>query len=152
MNEQEFWSNMKRDDNGCLIWQRFTNDNGYGRVKFNGKGNYTHRVAWELKNGTIPNGYDIHHRPTCNHACCEVSHMTLLTRSEHMVLTNKIGQVWHRSTRGESSHLAKLTNEQVRQIAELHKNGLSQHKIATMFGVNQGHISKIIHGKRRKYG
>ena len=43
---------------------------GYGRIWFNGKSTGTHRVAWELANGPIPDGLHVLHHCD-NPPCCE---------------------------------------------------------------------------------
>lgn len=54
---------------------------------------------------------------------------------------------------GEKHHNARLSDNDIFKIKELSTQGLSQTKIAKMFGVRQPHISRIITGVRRKtYG
>lgn len=52
---------------GCLIWLGGTT-NGYGAIRTNWKFEYTHRLAWQLKNGPIPDGMYVCHR--CDIRCC----------------------------------------------------------------------------------
>ena len=75
---------LERKPNGCLEWTgRAGNGLGYGKIHFNGKQVYTHRVAWELVNGPIPNGLYILH--SCdNPPCCELTHLSLGTHAENM--------------------------------------------------------------------
>ena len=55
---------------------------GYGRMTVDGGYVYAHRVAYELANGQIPAGHDLHH--TCgNKACVNPAHLVPLTDSEH---------------------------------------------------------------------
>lgn len=49
---------------------------------------------------------------------------------------------------GENSKNAKLTNSQINQIRELHKNGVMQKTLANMYGVCKQTICNIIHYKR----
>lgn len=46
---------------GCWEWQGAKNDQGYGRVVFEGRHQNAHRVAFELAHGRKPN--------VCRHAC-----------------------------------------------------------------------------------
>lgn len=67
---------------GCLIWQKSTDRDGYGHIRFDGKNNRTHRVAWILQRGPIPDGMCICHRcdtPSCNN----VEHYWLGTSAEN---------------------------------------------------------------------
>ena len=55
-------------------------NNGYGRLRVNGKNHMAHRWAWEKVNGPIPEGLTIDH--LCfNRACIEPAHMRIVTRA-----------------------------------------------------------------------
>ena len=55
-------------------------NNGYGRLRVNGKNSMAHRWAWEKVNGPIPDGLTIDH--LCfNRACIEPAHMRIVTRA-----------------------------------------------------------------------
>lgn len=57
---------------GCLEWTGHLNFNGYGRISVNGKQDGTHRVAWMLANGPIPDGlWVLHHCD--NPPCCQTN-------------------------------------------------------------------------------
>lgn len=67
----------------CLIWVGETNDGGYGRVVIDGKRWRAHRLAWELKNGPIPEGLEIDH--LCRvRACINTAHLELVTHAENL--------------------------------------------------------------------
>ena len=59
-------------DNGCLEWTGSANKQGYGSIGVGGSGNTgpTHRVAWALANGPIPDGLDVLHHCD-NPPCCQ---------------------------------------------------------------------------------
>lgn len=62
----------------CLIWQKATNIRGYGQLKISGKQVGTHRVAWELAYGSIPEGMGVLHK--CDTPpCCNKDHLFLGT-------------------------------------------------------------------------
>lgn len=62
------------DTNGCWIWQRSCSSAGYGQITINGKYWSTHRLAYVLTNGPIPDGLLIRH--SCHvPACCNPSHL-----------------------------------------------------------------------------
>jgi len=49
---------------------------------------FLHRIEWEKKYGSVPEGFEIDH--VCrNRACCNTDHLQLLTVSEHKIKTNK---------------------------------------------------------------
>lgn len=80
--ERWFWSQFEENDDGCLVWTRYLNPRGYGQVSWSGRAVLTHRIAWELKNGVIPDGMQLDH--ACwNHACGNVDHLRVVTNKEN---------------------------------------------------------------------
>ena len=61
---------LVRQTNGCLEWTGGTDDKGYGTIKVNGKTVKTHRFAWILAHGPIPNGLAVLHHCD-NPPCCD---------------------------------------------------------------------------------
>lgn len=45
----------------CLIYTGGTNSSGYGQFRYNGRGDYAHRYAWERVKEPIPEGMTIDH-------------------------------------------------------------------------------------------
>jgi len=48
--EKRFWAKVERTKT-CWLWTGAKHANGYGGVRFNGKLQKAHRVAWELRHG-----------------------------------------------------------------------------------------------------
>lgn len=68
---------------GCWLWKGARNNNGYGRLKLDGKQWYVHRLAYLLFVGDIPHGFDIDH--TCvTRNCCNPKHLRAVTHLENM--------------------------------------------------------------------
>lgn len=94
----------------CHPWTG-TLSGGYGRIGEGGRGCrilYTHRVAWELANGPIPDGLDVLH--ACdNPPCCNVRHLSLGTHADNMADMAAKGRVRQPGTgpRGEDHWTAK---------------------------------------------
>lgn len=92
--EQRFW--MKVNKNGpipghkpelgqCWLWTASVNKKtGYGQfARKHGQMVDAHRFSYEIANGEIPKGYDIHHR--CDvRRCCRPEHLQALTRSQNL--------------------------------------------------------------------
>ena len=56
---------------GCLEWTGATDRSGYGRIMGVNQGTmFTHRLAWELANGPIPEGLHVLHHCD-NPPCCQ---------------------------------------------------------------------------------
>jgi hypothetical protein len=67
----------------CMIWTGSRNQGGYGQIALGETMIGTHRAAWTLAHGNIPAGYHVHHECEVR-ACCNVDHLSLMTRREHL--------------------------------------------------------------------
>ena len=66
----------RNETTGCVEIQSYLDKDGYGRVRYEGSLTLAHRMAWEAKNGTIPEGAVIDH--LChNRACVNVDHLRM---------------------------------------------------------------------------
>lgn len=72
-DEARFWSRVSMGAT-CWTWSGSRTTGGYGNLRWRGGYAYAHRLAWELKNGPIPDGMVIDH--LCrNRACCRPEHL-----------------------------------------------------------------------------
>lgn len=69
---------MPEPNSGCWLWMRSYDEDGYGQVHHNGKRYRTHRLAWELYRGEIPNGLLVLHKCDVT-ACVNPDHLFLGT-------------------------------------------------------------------------
>lgn len=84
MNLDRFYGRLIRQSNGCLIWTGALTADGYGCVRVDGRAQYTHRVAYELNVGPIPDGHQIDH--LCRRrACAEPTHLEAVTQRENVL-------------------------------------------------------------------
>lgn len=68
---------------GCHVWHRNKTQGGYGMISERKKGLLSHRVAYELAHGPIPDGYEIDH--LCfNASCVNPAHLEAVTKQENM--------------------------------------------------------------------
>ena len=85
--EERFWAFVdKNAADGHWLWTGDWRANGYGRHSSNGTPeSLSHRVAWHLVNGPIPDGMVLDH--LCRErACVNPSHLEVVTRSENLSL------------------------------------------------------------------
>lgn len=72
----------QRLPSGCRVWVGSIKPNGYGKIVYEGRNLYTHRAAYELAHGPIPDGMTVDH--LCRtRACIDPAHMELVTRGEN---------------------------------------------------------------------
>lgn len=136
------------DKNGCIKWTGCKDKKGYGQIGKGGgyEGHYfAHRVAWELKNGSIPNGLFCCHKCD-NPSCVNSEHLFLGTVDDNA----KDCVCKGRCHPGEKTFGAKLNEKSVREIKELCKTEC-QALIAKKFNVSCSTICLIKSGKIWKH-
>lgn len=148
---ESFWSRV--DKSGvCWPWTR-AKTNGYGSVVFNGKHIGTHRLAYMLTHGPIPEG-----RLVCHHCdnpvCCNPAHLYAGTPSQNTQDAYDRGRQPPRKKAERQwvyrPRKLKLTNEQVREIRAAYKQGRTLSQLAKQYKVDQSFISRIVNNKVRK--
>lgn len=71
------------DERGCWVFSGFTDNDGYGRLKVDGKNVSAHRFSYEHYHGVcIPDGYVIDHK-CFNPSCTNPNHLECVTPSEN---------------------------------------------------------------------
>lgn len=146
----EFWEHTDRDSNGCWNWTGYKH-RGYGQIRVNKKQHFTHRYAYELTHGPIPEGMVICH--TCdNPACCNPDHLFLGTHADNAADRHAKGRSRSGALRGELSASAKLTAAQVVAIRATYAQGtISQAELARRYNVAVSTIYLIVHHKKWKH-
>lgn len=70
---------IRETPDGCWEWTGAIQSSGYGSVGYAGKIALTHRLAYEMLVGAIPNGLHIDH--LCrNRPCCNPAHLEAVTQ------------------------------------------------------------------------
>jgi hypothetical protein len=87
--EQKFWDRLQPvPESGCFLWMGAVSDNGYGNLMVEGRVVSTHRRAWELSRGEIPEGKVVCHR--CDvRSCCNPAHLFLGSQSDNIYDASK---------------------------------------------------------------
>lgn len=81
--EERFWAKVNRAD-GCWEWTAAIGNDGYGRFFLNGRTVRSHRLAYELLRGAIPNGLQLDH--LCRvRSCCNPDHLEPVSNRENTV-------------------------------------------------------------------
>jgi hypothetical protein len=135
------------DSYPCLLWaEEHLMPNGYGRLSVNRKNKYTHRTAWEITHGSIPEGLSVLHHCDIKR-CFRPCHLFVGTQLENM--EDKVTKF--RQANGERIHCAKLSSQQVLQIRELFIDGVRKQQLAERFGVTRYTIYRVLDGSTWKH-
>jgi hypothetical protein len=126
------------DADDCWLWQGST-DMRYGTFRIGRKMVKAHRLAYEQTHGPIPRGYEVCHR--CDTTLCvNPQHLFIGTHADNMRDRNEKGRLAY----GERMGIARLKDADVRRIRQLAAEGTLQREIASLFGIDSGHVSKIV--------
>jgi hypothetical protein len=127
---------------GCWIWIGATTVRGYGQIESHNRKYYAHRASYQAFIGEIPKGMHVCH--ACDNVyCVNPAHLFLGTQKQNLQDMAKKG----RSTIGERNAMAKLTEEDVKDIKYLISTGLSDADISVEFCVSRQTINNIRNGK-----
>lgn len=120
---------------GCHIWRWAKKESGHGTMTLDSnKHILMHRVAWETRNGPIPEGGQINH-PCNNTSCINPDHLYLGDQFDNMQDTVEAG----------NHAMQKLTWADVRVIRdEYEPRKITYKKLADRYGVTNGAISNIV--------
>lgn len=138
-----------RAPNGCLVWTGSTDGKaGYGKLKWQGRMQYAHRLAWEDAHGAIPDGLELRHKACDNPPCIDLAHLAIGTHAENIADCFEHGRASKRT--GEHSNSSRLTAAQVTAIRRLHSSGFTGAALAVQFGISESQISNIVNHRQWK--
>jgi hypothetical protein len=135
-----FWKHIDKQTNGCWVWTGSIFKNGYGRMRFGKYTRVSHRVAYELTKGDIPEGMLVCH--SCDiRRCCNPDHLFLGTDADNVHDCQSKGR--RADISGENHPMAKLNKEDVLRIRGRRSEGEPLSSIAKDFNVTNALISLI---------
>lgn len=140
-----FWARVdsSNGEDSCWPWTGFCLPKGYGKTSHRGKDITSHRLAYTLAHGHIPDGMHVLH--SCdNPPCCNPAHLHLGTNLDNIAeMRAKL-----RHNFGERNGSAKLTDDDIRAIRASTE---PQRAIAKRYGVVQQTISAIKTGAKWRH-
>jgi hypothetical protein len=138
--------NASYDGDDCLPWPFEIGRYGYGTIKHEGKRRPASRVMCIVAHGAppTPEHEASHSCGNGNKACMTPKHLFWDTKLDNIREAVARGV----NPRGEKSHWATLTENDVLEIRRLGKTGMLQREIAALFGVHRPAVSRILNGKR----
>lgn len=150
---ERFWKKVdKRSADDCWNWTAYRDKDGYGHIRLDNSKHSdapSHRVSYELANGTIPDGMFVCH--SCdNPSCVNPNHLFLGTHIDNMrdcvTKGRKVG------LRGEKFYANKLTDEKVIAMRRRYEIGdADMRTLATEYGVAVSTVCNVIHRKSWKH-
>jgi len=148
---ESFWSRVfKGAQADCWEWSGARDPYGYGRVSYHMDVWFSHRLAYMLTHGFIPEGKLIRH--TCdNPPCCNPAHLLVGTDLDNMT------DMWERkrgkppANRGEANGSAKLSAIQVLEIRARAALGETPTALAREFGISQPVCRHVVIRKTWKH-
>lgn len=138
---KRFWSKIAiAESDQCWNWLAGCGKAGYGSLTIRQKRWTSHRFAWTITNGTIPDGLFICH--SCdNRKCCNTSHLFLGTAADNV--RDAVSK--NRNASGEKSSSAILTEQQVREIRKRYaQGGITTYGLGDEYGVSFTTIHAVI--------
>jgi hypothetical protein len=139
-----FWRKTQLNtESGCIEWTAACNKAGYGMFVWSGKTTLTHRLAWRMAKGDIPEGMNVLH--SCdNPPCLNPEHLFLGTLGDN----NRDRHAKGRSAgpRGAAHGNTALTENDIAYIREM-RGKVFQRVLALYYGVTQSNIAHIQLGR-----
>lgn len=136
-----FWVTVDQGSpDDCWPWLGYIDQDGYGGFFFNGKMRRSHELALTFTTGEV-RAEELDTCHSCNNPpCCNPRHLRFDTRASNVADAIAAGTM-----RGKTG---KLTADDVSVIKARLAHGARQQDLADQFGVTNGLISMIKHGKR----
>lgn len=133
----------------------------YHRISFgsgvhgrNPQSKMTHTLVAEAFLGPRPDGLVINHKDL-NKWNNRVENLEYVTTGENIRHARRL-RTWDINTdrhipKGSESPLAKVTEEQVKEMRDLYATGTSNKTLRKMFGISKSQVSKIVNGTSWKH-
>jgi hypothetical protein len=144
--QDDFWSMVAITDNSdeCWNWKGAKGARGYGNVRWNGKVEYAHRIAYMLTHNDLGDLCVLHRCD--NRLCCNPNHHFKGTYADNNLDKKNKGRA--QGFPGEQNPAAVLDWTKVREIRGLYDRGYGQTQLARQFGVTQAMVWLIVHNKK----
>lgn len=133
---------------GCWLWRARKAITTYGFKRHNGKNISATRLVYRLVHGdqSLPDNLFVLHRCD-NPPCVNPDHLFVGTQLDNIRDCISKG----RNVCGAKTWNSKLTNEQVREMRQLHSRGFSGRSLSRRYGINDSAVSAIVHGRKWKH-
>lgn len=144
--QEKFWEKVDiRSEDECWEWLAGRNKKGYGNFYVSighskDKHCLAHRRSWILTYGEIPEGLSVLHHCD-NPPCVNPKHLFLGTNQDNV--DDKVRKGRMQDLKGENHPMRKLTDEQIKEIRALRKDGYTLFALGDKFNVHYSTIGYI---------
>jgi HNH endonuclease len=119
-----------RKSSECWDWTGYVAKDGYGSVWLKGKPVQAHIAVYSLLIGEVPAGLQLDH--LCrNRGCVNPKHLEPVSKKENQRRRIDL----------------RLSLDAVKEIKDMYSLGHTQQNIATLYGVSQSAVSRVISGE-----
>ena len=142
-----FWRRVKKTKR-CWLWTGAKYNSGYGFMRISPYiSTRSHRVAWQISHGKIPNKMLVLHK--CDvPSCVRPSHLFLGSDADN----HRDAMLKLRHSHGESHGMVRLTEQDVLKIRKLYSGVRGDmERLAKQFNVSSVNIHCIIRKKSWKH-
>lgn len=144
----KFQNKSTYDENGCLIWGGWINDNKRPECRIQGFRSVTRLIMTIL--GFKLTRWDLVCHSCDNTLCINPAHLWIGSPKDNAQDCMKKGRL--KPQRGELCKTSKLITEQVLEIRKLHKNReMTMFEIAEKFGVSKYTIANVVYRRAWKH-
>ena len=144
---ERFEESIQKTPEGCWLWLKSKRKGGYGRMKTATKDKMASHVAWEIYNGSIPDGMFVLHKCD-NLPCVNPDHLFLGTNQDNKNDSVQKGRHAYGEKNGGGG---KLTDVDILTIKDHPHYYGSRKELALKFNVTEHLIYLIRSGKIWKH-
>jgi len=135
----------EKNENGCWIWQKSSNNGVYGKLRFKMKWYSAHRGAYEAFIGPIDKDKFVCHKCDIK-LCCNPEHLFLGTQKDNIIDASQK----RRMTIGINNHFSIYSDNQIKEMRLLKKEGFTYKRLQRIFNCSPSYLVTIIKNKSRK--
>jgi hypothetical protein len=141
----------------CIEYKGVVTKNGYGRICIKGIRIQAHVLSYILHHGSVPRTKYVLHKCD-NRLCINPDHLFLGSKADNVKdMVNKGRAWWQRPFEEMPENMKrlikkrrKLSSQQIKELKEMHSNGISQRSLSRYFNVGQPVIKDILDGRTYK--
>jgi hypothetical protein len=133
---------QQRGDDDCWLWLGSIKNKGYGQFWYSHKQRLSHKIAYILAKGPIPENLHILH--SCdNPPCCNPNHLFVGTNLENV----RQKQERNRVIKGSAVAVSRITEDDALAIRIRYASGgVTQAELGREYGIDDSVVSDIVRG------